>query len=663
LFRTIFHKLIAADEQPGNPPAVEENPGPAEVETPAEVEMVETNAPTENVSPASAPEGVQKEGIIEDVTIPVVESSPLDSAPKEPEGINEDFQYSISEHEAHKCFGGVYAAWSQKKLAVEKGDSVKFSWLVKGRRLTISGKKIDDIVYDDTDNKRSYIYTFDTYGTYKITCSDENTSFTIKISVVSPDKLLRMTIMRTVLQFGILGAILIGGSYFGTAALLDMQGLGPKTTLDGDTATATEKNMKNLQDIAYKHSRTPVVLAVIMIVVAPLMGLYNFIRPRPLSSYGRGYEYTTHVNVRCVVVINAVVVFVVVMMAWNSYGRNGNAMEKVMNEVSDLAVYCAEQLGRASGSLGNALSLIVVLPGQNSCTGSADKTNQELCEGDGGTWNWGDPEELYGDVMECPGSDDPENSPEFAFCALQVELLKKLSDQLVGEEASFKDDPATTDLLQSLGKESVNSAAYASLGEQAISSIMRVRMILIYFVMQISLISAALCAAGGFRSKQKLIKSGGWCALLALIIVLFSYSVNIINATLVDQAVTNLKKANAGEGDGDSPMVQLLAYCKPQEEGACDSTIDLSFALNLTSSVLGTPNKRDCVSPSEIQGQITLASSQMSAAQMTIFGDPKISKAVGEGTRLLTIVGNIFSAVGNIIDIIDCKVAYESFQR
>ena len=50
----------------------------------------------------------------------------------------------------------------------------------------------------------------------------------------------------------------------------------------------------------------------------------------------------------------------------------------------------------------------------------------------------------------------------------------------------FKDDPATTALLEKLGEESVNSASYASLGEQAISSIMRVRMILVYFVMQVS---------------------------------------------------------------------------------------------------------------------------------------------------------------------------------
>ena len=111
-------------------------------------------------------------------------------------------------------------------------------------------------------------------------------------------------------------------------------------------------------------------------------------------------------------------------------------------------------------------------------------------------------------------------------------------------------------------------------------------------------------------------------------------------------------------------MVQLLAYCKPQEEGAaCDDSIDLSFASKLAASVTGSTSDEGCVTPAQIQNQISLASSQMSASQIAIRSDAQLMEAMGEGVQLLDIVGSIFSAVGNIIDIIDCKVAYESFQR
>jgi len=227
-----------------------------------------------------------------------------------------------------------------------------------------------------------------------------------------------------------------------------------------------------------------------MIVVAPLMGLYSWLKPTPLSSYGRGFEYATHVNMRTALCLLSFSVFGVVMWAWGSYGDNGNAMELVMEEVSGLAVYCAEQLGGASGSLGVALGSIVVLPGQSFCTKGSEKnptasteedcetssswnwipvvnneydselggeaiveyecwelqkdkvtskllTNEVNCEFNDGEWHWGSPGVLEGKLSACPNYPDIEDK-EFGFCATQIILFAKLSSMLVGEEAAFK---------------------------------------------------------------------------------------------------------------------------------------------------------------------------------------------------------------------------------
>ena len=53
--------------------------------------------------------------------------------------------------------------------------------------------------------------------------------------------------------------------------------------------------------------------------------------------------------------------------------------------------------------------------------------------------------------------------------------------------------------------------------------------------------------------------------------------------------------------------------------------------------------------------QTQFASHLLRSAQ-TIFGSESLLDAMGAGTNMLPIIGNIFSAVGNIIDIIDCKV-------
>ena len=100
---------------------------------------------------------------------------------------------------------------------------------------------------------------------------------------------------------------------------------------------------------------------------------------------------------------------------------------------------------------------------------------------------------------------------------------------------------------------------------------------------QISLVSAATTAAGSFRADKKLITSGGWIALIGLVIALFSYAINKPIAVMITDSVEVLVRAgndmsSLTEDEKQDPLIQILAYCKPAEEGDATSGFDLTFA-------------------------------------------------------------------------------------
>ena len=117
---------------------------------------------------------------------------------------------------------------------------------------------------------------------------------------------------------------------------------------------------------------------------------------------------------------------------------------------------------------------------------------------------------------------------------------------------------------------------------------MRVRMVLIYFMMQIALIASATCAAGAWRTKQRLIRGGGWAALIALVIALFAYSVNKPLAVIIENSVDVAVAANndLSSVNNTGPLIQILAYCKSSDEDATDDSAN-SFDLKVSYAEMG----------------------------------------------------------------------------
>mmetsp|Transcript_24018 Transcript_24018/g.50076 ORF Transcript_24018/g.50076 Transcript_24018/m.50076 type:complete len:1092 (-) Transcript_24018:48-3323(-) len=388
----------------------------------------------------------------------------------------------------------------------------------------------------------------------------------------------------------------------------------------------------------------------------------------------------------------------------NSYGINGIAIEKMMSEVGFIAVFVGEQLGAAAGSLSDAITALddindkytSAFTKNTDCPYSINQCydKRDLWEGslskdptDLATYYpyryGGAPSQLKGDPLQCPDSGNEicdftdSNVLEDSgclFCVLQLKIFYIMGHSLAGYEDEGLIFPADNqemkDVLDTAKEESQNAESYGNLGEQTIASLMRVRMVLIYFLMQIALVASACCAAGAWRSKQRLIKSGGWCALVALVIALLSYSINKPIAVIIERSVDAIVKANedlssVSADNADMPLIQLLAYCKSSDEDSLDessNSFDLKFASDLAAII--NPNATaTSTSPAAVKDSIKLASATIVGLQTYFLSSPQLTKALGNGVDMLPIVNGLFAAVGNIISIIDCEVAYQVFER
>jgi len=217
-----------------------------------------------------------------------------------------------------------------------------------------------------------------------------------------------------------------------------------------------------------------------------------------------------------------------------------------------------------------------------------------------------------------------------------------------------------------MDRESRNADAYSDLGEQIIESIVRARMILVYFMMQVALFAAALTSAGAFKSSKTLIRSGGWCAGIALAVALLSYAVNKPIAVMVEDSVEVLVRADndmsdLNEEEREMPLMQLLAYCKPVDESEDASGFDLSFAADLANQFLDEPVLAR--TPAAVKLVIEDATIQMDALLAYFQRTPSMIEAMGNSIELLPIVSHVFDAVKNVISIIDCGVAFKYFRN
>ena len=374
-----------------------------------------------------------------------------------------------------------------------------------------------------------------------------------------------------------------------------------------------------------------------------------------------------------------------------SYGLNGNAIEKMMSEVGFIAIFVGEQLGAAAGSLGtaieqvrdtqhreymnanqpfNPLTLLHFSPRSSQTSkintdyaGSFSKNldcpystsscyeNRDLWSGslskdptDLATWYpyryGGPPAQLKGDPLQCPDANgnvcdfmDPNvmNDKGCLFCVLQLQIFYQISHALAGYEEEgliFSNNDEMEEMLKTANTESQNAESYGNLGEQMIASVMRIRMVLVYFMMQVSLIAAACCAAGAWRSKQRLIKSGGWCALIGLVIALFSYSINKPIAVVMETSVNAMVAVNddmgsVGANATDMPLMQILAYCKSSDDSSGDddeASFDLKFAADLAAMI--NPNATaTSSSPAAVKDSIKLGKREC-AKRKAYFGSP-----------------------------------------
>ncbi|GMI10701.1 hypothetical protein TrVE_jg2344 [Triparma verrucosa] len=596
--------------------------------------------------------------------------------------------WTLSEVEKSKfCGSGVYAAWNMKKLNACVLDVVLFQWLKKGRKLIIEGKKIDTVTFEDPENIRRFQFTFKEMGTYTVTCTDGTDIFKTKVYVSNAEAHLRNTVIRNVLAFGLLGGILILGSKVVTDVGFSSAGLVP----DNNNPNYEASGQEEMAIIMKNHSSVTIILATVIIVIAPLYALLMFFKPTPLTAYGRGFDYTVHSSVRSVLGLTSLILFSIVLWGWGSYGENGNAIEHIMHEVGYIAIFVGEQLGSAAGSLGVAINGTKIINEKyaQSFYKNVDcpYSNVDMCYPNAENWEGslsrtsirsnfpfrygGAPEQLMGDVNYCPCSTPFDTSKGCVFCQLQLGIFYQLAHALAGYEEEglvFSDNAEMEEMLATANAESENAESYGEIGEQLMATIMRIRMLLIYFLMQIALISSACCAAGAWRSKQRLIRAGGWCALVALVIALFSYSINKPLAVVVEKSVDTMVAANndlSSVNNTEMPLMQILAYCKASDEDATDdssNSFDLAFVADLASMI--NPNATTTsTSPAAVKDSIRLASATMVGLQTYFLSSPDLTMALGNGVEMLPIINGIFAAVGNIISIIDCEVVYQVFER
>ena len=107
--------------------------------------------------------------------------------------------------------------------------------------------------------------------------------------------------------------------------------------------------------------------------------------------------------------------------------------------------------------------------------------------------------------------------------------------------------------------------------------------------------------------------------------------------------------------------MQMLAYCKGDE----NNLIDLTFAAQLANSLNGEENTEENSnpSPSELKDNLRYASANLVGLSNYFSTDETTQAALGAGVLLILIVNTIFSAVNDIIAIIDCEIAYQSFKQ
>ena len=148
--------------------------------------------------------------------------------------------------------------------------------------------------------------------------------------------------------------MLIGGSAFITELLFSAAGFVPDK--DYDEGKHNEKASDKLAEVMKSHASVPIILGSMILVLGPVMALTSCLRPEPLTSYGRGFEYQVHTKVRGVMGLFSLICFGIVLWGWDSYGLNGNAIENMMAEVGFIAIFVGEQLGAAAGSLGSAIT-------------------------------------------------------------------------------------------------------------------------------------------------------------------------------------------------------------------------------------------------------------------------------------------------------------------
>ena len=305
--------------------------------------------------------------------------------------------------------------------------------------------------------------------------------------------------------------------------------------------------------MALEYSFVPVILGVLTMVIGPLLGVYNFLKPQPLTSYGRGFEQNIHSNIRSLLGAIALALFLTVILGWNAYGENGNAIEIMMVEVNGLAIFVGTELGEAAGSLGVALNQTNYInteyqdyPNLGSKQGFYRNEDCPSSVADDACTAYltanpvavpmyleqtlpyrygGPPGALKGDPSFCPkpagkSSRNGDNSwttaeiSNYQMCILNLKAFYGMGHAFAGypgEGRVFDPDPATdsngdfildgngattfakpylvsteiTDLLDLLDSEAKNSDSYAELGKQMIESMMRMRQILVYFMMQV----------------------------------------------------------------------------------------------------------------------------------------------------------------------------------
>ena len=319
--------------------------------------------------------------------------------------------------------------------------------------------------------------------------------------------------------------------------------------------------------IMVDNSIIPIILACLIMVVGPVLLVFNCVRPEPLTSFGRGFDYTIHSNLRSFLGLNALCLFVVVLNAWTAYGMNGNAIELLMLEVNGLTAFIGMQLGEASGSLAQALNQTNYLnteyekheggfyrneycPAQIGGNAITDDqcyaalkaypnfltkyaAGQIVSPREAAAYRYGGPPgALMGDYMFCPMPADMANPTgpeitEFTFCLTQLVVFYNMGHALAGYpgegrvfepdltitccrlgkcvdvdgefavansethtctqglKAPFLVSSEITRLLTTLDTEAKNSESYSELGKQMIETIMRLRQVMVYFMMQV----------------------------------------------------------------------------------------------------------------------------------------------------------------------------------